>query len=186
MNKLLPRRVRFKEKISKYRLISRDNVNINQGLFHSLTTNYQLLTANFGFTLIEVLVVIAILAGLGSIMILNYPGAQKRGRDTQRKSDIKQYQTAMEVYANKSNGLYFTTGSSNLTGHCGAAELNLSNCPDDPQAPTYNYKIISAPAEYVIWARLELPPLPVSYFIVCSTGVSGESTIPPSSWTCPL
>ncbi|MFA5136910.1 MAG: prepilin-type N-terminal cleavage/methylation domain-containing protein [Patescibacteria group bacterium] len=50
------------------------------------------------FTLIEVLVVIAILAGLVVILYPNFMDMRIRARDTQRKSDLKQIQKALESY----------------------------------------------------------------------------------------
>ena len=51
-----------------------------------------------GFTLIEVLVVIAILAGLVAILFPNFMDVRERARDNQRKSDLKNYQKALEFY----------------------------------------------------------------------------------------
>jgi prepilin-type N-terminal cleavage/methylation domain-containing protein len=62
-----------------------------------------------GFTLIEILIVVAIIGTLGTwlIMLIN-PGQQfKKGRDAQRKSDIRQMQTALELYRSD-NGSYPT------------------------------------------------------------------------------
>ena len=50
------------------------------------------------FTLIEVLVVIAILAGLVAILFPNFMDVRERARDSQRKSDLKNYQKALEFY----------------------------------------------------------------------------------------
>ena len=52
------------------------------------------------FTLIEVLVVIAILAGLVAILFPNFMDVRERARDSQRKSDLKNYQKALEFYKN--------------------------------------------------------------------------------------
>ena len=53
-----------------------------------------------GFTLIELLVVIAIIGGLASLLVPNFMAARERARDTQRKSDLKQIQNALELYKN--------------------------------------------------------------------------------------
>ena len=51
-----------------------------------------------GFTLIEMLVVIAIISILIGIGINTFTIAQKKARDTKRKADIRTIQTAMEAY----------------------------------------------------------------------------------------
>ena len=59
-----------------------------------------------GFTLVELLVVAGVLAALGTLVMISFTGARSSARDTQRKSDIKQYQTALEQFANRNNSLY--------------------------------------------------------------------------------
>lgn len=51
-----------------------------------------------GFTLIELIVVVTILALLLSIAIINILGSLKKTRDRQRKSDIRQIRAALEMY----------------------------------------------------------------------------------------
>ncbi len=53
-----------------------------------------------GFTLIELLVVIAIIGLLSTLSILALNQARARARDAKRISDIKQIQTALELYYN--------------------------------------------------------------------------------------
>ena len=52
----------------------------------------------FGFTLIELLVVIAIIGTLSALLLPNYMAARERARDSQRKSDLRQIQKALELY----------------------------------------------------------------------------------------
>ncbi len=51
-----------------------------------------------GFTLIELLVVIAIIGLLAAIIAVSVNSARKKARDAQRVSDMKQIQTALELY----------------------------------------------------------------------------------------
>jgi len=53
-----------------------------------------------GFTLIELLVVIAIIGLLSTLSILALNTARARARDARRISDVKQIQTALEMYYN--------------------------------------------------------------------------------------
>lgn len=51
-----------------------------------------------GFTLIELLVTIAIITILATIFMANFVGVRQRGRDGQRKSNMYQIQSALELY----------------------------------------------------------------------------------------
>ncbi|MBI5044482.1 MAG: type II secretion system protein [Candidatus Levybacteria bacterium] len=51
-----------------------------------------------GFTLIELLIVIAIIGILTTLLTANFVGVRQRARDTQRKSDIRQIQSALELF----------------------------------------------------------------------------------------
>ena len=55
---------------------------------------------SLGFTLVELLVVIAILGILATIGLVTFSSSQMRGRDAQRKSDLKQISSALEIYYN--------------------------------------------------------------------------------------
>ena len=56
-----------------------------------------------GFTLIELLVVIAVIGVLSSVAFVALGPARKRARDSRRKADFKQINTAMEVCYNDNN-----------------------------------------------------------------------------------
>jgi prepilin-type N-terminal cleavage/methylation domain-containing protein len=148
-----------------------------------------------GFTLIELLVVISLIGLLAALALVSYTGTQKQARDTQRKSDIRQYQNSLEIFANKNNGLYLSYGVIDAKDLCDDLGLG-TNCPDDPRADddqlSYRFSAdgddggtISA-TEYVLWAELENID---KYFVVCSNGkaraddLSGGS---PTGGTCPL
>ena len=65
--------------------------------------NKQFLIFNFkflnkGFTLVEVLVVVAIAAFILSIASVSFREAKARGRDARREGDIKQIQNTIDVY----------------------------------------------------------------------------------------
>ena len=50
------------------------------------------------FTLIELLIVIAIIGSLSALFLPNYMAARERARDSQRKFDLRQIQKALELY----------------------------------------------------------------------------------------
>lgn len=57
-----------------------------------------------GFTLIELLVVIAIIGLLSTLAVVSLNNARQKSRDAKRVSDIKQVQTALELYYADQNG----------------------------------------------------------------------------------
>lgn len=61
-------------------------------------------TAKKGFTLIELLVVIAIIGLLSTLAVVSLNNAREKSRDAKRVSDVKQVQTALELYFADQNG----------------------------------------------------------------------------------
>lgn len=53
---------------------------------------------SFGFTLVEVMVVVGIIAVLASAVVGSYESAKKKSRDTVRVSDISNLQVAFKIY----------------------------------------------------------------------------------------
>ncbi|MDQ5901158.1 MAG: ral secretion pathway protein [Patescibacteria group bacterium] len=62
---------------------------------------------NKGFTLIELLIAIAIIGVLTTLLMTNFVGIRQRARDAQRKSDIRQIQSSLELYRSD-NSIYPT------------------------------------------------------------------------------
>ena len=59
-----------------------------------------------GFTLIELLVVIAIIGLLSTLAVVALNSARQKSRDSKRVADIKQIQTALELYFSDSTTGY--------------------------------------------------------------------------------
>lgn len=120
-------------------------------------SNYKL--KNKGFTLLELLVVIGIIALLISIAAVSYSSAQGKTRDARRKSDIKGIQAAMEQY-------YSQSATSSYPGPATCPESSATNCaaitsyfssgsvPVDPGTNTYSFTN-STTTTYTVCATLE-------------------------------
>lgn len=65
-----------------------------------------------GFSLIELLVVISIIAVLVAVLLPNMIGARERAADAKLKSKLRQFGTAMRLYYND-HGSYPTAGNLN-------------------------------------------------------------------------
>lgn len=137
------------------------------------------------FTLIELLITVAIIGILAAVSISTFPNIQKIVRDTVRKSDLKQYQTLLETYANKNSGVYITKATAFTIESTFCTSLGLDACMLDPKDPTYQYKYIStAGLNYVLWTTLESKPTG-TYLVVCSTGKIGSTSAVPTDSVCP-
>lgn len=153
------------------------------------------------FTLIELLVVISLIGILASLALVSYTGAQRQARDAQRKSDLKQYQTALESFANTNNSLYpsrtAATGVRASTTLCADLGTFISGCPEDTRYPddssfVYSYQSNGSDAgtvdatQYVLWGKLENT---TDYWVVCSTGENGaqaQAGFSVSGGGCPI
>ncbi|KKW21376.1 MAG: hypothetical protein UY64_C0022G0001 [Parcubacteria group bacterium GW2011_GWA1_51_12] len=62
-----------------------------------------------GFTLIELIVVIAIIGLLSSIVLTSLTRARQKARDARRVADIRQIRNALELFATSNNGEYADT-----------------------------------------------------------------------------
>jgi len=77
---------------------------------------------NEGFTLIELLVVIAIIGILASVILASLNIARSKARDVKRVAEVRELQTALELYYDKT-GHYPISG-----GGCGASSPNGGWC----------------------------------------------------------
>ncbi|MFA6423794.1 MAG: prepilin-type N-terminal cleavage/methylation domain-containing protein [Candidatus Magasanikbacteria bacterium] len=117
-----------------------------------------------GFTLIELLIVIAIIGLLSTLAVVALGSARVKARDSKRLADLKQLQTALELYYTDQNaypvGAAVTLGDDthaclNSAGFAaaGCASPYMGQVPVDPQSGTYTYN--AASSSYTIDATLE-------------------------------
>jgi general secretion pathway protein G len=122
-----------------------------------------------GFTLIELLVVVSLIGVLATLVLANFNAARQRGRDAQRKSDLRNIQAALRLYYND-YGKY-PTGAGGVIMGCGATadtacdwgtstfaagtQTYMSTLPDDPlQDITYQYTRVDLD-NYILSSCLE-------------------------------
>lgn len=79
-----------------------------------------------GFTLIELLVVIAIIGLLATLSVVALNNARLKSRDAKRVSDIKQIQTALELYYVDASSYPVETAAVTLGGTADTAIDTLS------------------------------------------------------------
>lgn len=130
------------------------------------------LKTSIGFTLIELLIVIAIIGILSAILMANFVGVRQRARDAQRKSDLRQIQSALELYRSDVGSYPSPNGSMLSTAGCptssslsygGTVYMNKIPCDpvtnpyDNPSyAGEYQYSVTgSPPTAYKLYACLE-------------------------------
>lgn len=68
-----------------------------------------------GFTIVELLIVIVVIAILAAISVAAYTGINQRARDTQRRSDLSQLSKAIKLYQ-VDHGDYAVAGCGNGSG----------------------------------------------------------------------
>lgn len=141
--------------------------------------------AQKGFTIIELLIVIAIIAILALLVLNNFQGAQAKARDQQRTTDINNIHSKLEEFYNENNYYpnTFTAATfpgiddGSLTDPIGndsinivapvadqAAALNASTDPAQDAVGTKSYAYIPYPTGctnnctgYVLKASIEKP-----------------------------
>lgn len=110
-----------------------------------------------GFTLIELLIVIVIIGVLATLLMTNFVGVRQRGRDAQRKSDLRQIQAALELYR-ADQGSYPLTANFPACNASFVKDTNtyMQKVPCDPTgiAP-FVYKYSSDGTTYSIFVCLE-------------------------------
>lgn len=102
-----------------------------------------------GFTLIEVLVVVAIVVILASMAFMFYGVSRTKSRDSVRKSDLREIQNALNLYVEDNQ-----TYPENLLELSGSY---LNKLPNDPSTDSdYLYAVSSNGNRYELNAILEL------------------------------
>ena len=109
-----------------------------------------------GFTLIELLVVVSLIGVLSTLVIANLNSARERARDAQRKSDLRNIQTALRLYYNDNSEYPLATelpwGAAWIVGT--STYMNL--LPNDPLTGVQEYHYTKNDDDnYTLYACLE-------------------------------
>ncbi len=142
---------------------------------------------NKAFTLVELLVVMALLSVLVSIIAVNFRNSQTRGRDVKRKSDLKQVSNALELYYSD-YGQYPDTLPAWGTELSDGKTVYFKTLPKDPVGNySYFYRIPELGSQkYQLFARIEnsqdaaiIPGLNHSCgSVICNFAVTSSNTNP--------
>ncbi|KKQ98742.1 MAG: Type II secretion system protein G [Candidatus Woesebacteria bacterium GW2011_GWB1_39_12] len=115
-----------------------------------------------GFTIIELLIVMVIIAILAGLSIFAMGGARESARDARRKADLEQIRSGLELYKADCNVYPASLGTS-LTGDgstpsCLAANTYIQDVPTDPTSDAaYAYNQLTT-VTYTLCSHLEDPP----------------------------
>lgn len=107
------------------------------------------------FTLVELLVVVSLIGILATLVLANLNSARERARDAERKSDLRNIQTALRLYYNDNNSYPATLtawGDPWVDGD--VTYMNI--LPADPLSPAQDYLYIYTDSDnYTLRACLE-------------------------------
>ncbi|MDP2638084.1 MAG: type II secretion system protein [Candidatus Levybacteria bacterium] len=111
-----------------------------------------------GFSLVELLVAIGIIGVLASFLLANFVGVRERARDSVRKSNLRQIQSALEFYRSDQS-LYPGPSLPNCGDPLvfeGTTYMKKIPCdPLDPVSTSYDYDIASGNSSYCLRSCLE-------------------------------
>jgi len=98
-----------------------------------------------GFTLVELLIIIAIIGILATVILVSLASARARARDARRKADVTEIRAGLELYKDMVGKYPIVTSlgvASSVLG--GPLQQFLNPVPDDPRyTGTKNYNYIS-------------------------------------------
>ncbi|MEX2054032.1 MAG: prepilin-type N-terminal cleavage/methylation domain-containing protein [Candidatus Colwellbacteria bacterium] len=129
-----------------------------------------------GFTLIEMLIVIAVISILAGIVLVGITGFQSSARDTKRIGDLRGIQNSLELYYTRCGFYPQNVGIAGITPCTGGAAISnwsqlsdalvsvgivndANKVPNDPLGGTntYFYGVDNGGFTYIVGATLENP-----------------------------
>ncbi len=122
-----------------------------------------------GFTLIELMIVIAIIAILAAVLVPNFMRAREASRLTACKSNLKNISTAVETYSNDNDGVY--PGDTTFREIRSGAPSGLGTL-----AQTYIGKDLKCPAAAAFYTYRLATASGAGYWIYCPAAPGSEAT----------
>lgn len=146
-----------------------------------------------GFTLVELMVVMAVIAILAATALVAFTNVRKRARDARRTAYIAQYRTALEnYYSNNSVTGYPSSGAGWIL--CSELETQFllpgylsGPLPASTNSTTCGYRQLQSGEDYIVWYTLEQG----WSWAACSAAYEGGkscrliSSTPPNCSLCP-
>jgi general secretion pathway protein G len=145
-----------------------------------------------GFTLVELMIVITVIAILATIAVVSFTRVQKQARDTKRRAEIKSLQIALQAYyTEKTSYPVSATSVVASTALAVLAPTYISNLPTGPLGSTgsnTNYMYISDAVgyKYSLCVTLEAPTASGSVMWKADTSNSAGYEITDAACTVPL
>ncbi len=122
-----------------------------------------------GFTLIELLVVIAIIGLLSTIAVVSLNSARQKGRDAKRVADIRQIQTALELYNDGQSGNGYPYDGTN-----GNVGLNLGSTNGKVLSRTAGFSVAGGGTGDIYMGLIPPDPLATQYYVYVSKATDGS------------
>lgn len=127
---------------------------------------------HYGFTMIEMLIVITIISILTALSLFGLQNSREMGRDAARKGDLQAIATALEIYRSDCHEYPATlpAPTNSLKSNCTGVLLTyMEEIPSDPLGSVaYSYNRLSGNVRYALCSTLEEPPTPANDITNCN------------------
>lgn len=111
-----------------------------------------------GFTLIELIIVMALMALLAIVGLTNYQTSLQNGRDNRRKLDLKSVSSALQIYYSDNSAYPTQTSYGSIPGTGVLVPIYLKTMSTDPKFSVidgYRYKSTASGQCYCLTAKME-------------------------------